>query len=729
MDGSGNKVMKKFAGKATFVLGIGFFAGTLHATVDLQDVSYKSIASGQAEVYFKFSDIPGEPKVFSIKNPNKIIVDLNDSKNNMDLTQLNQILSQGIIKDVHVVENNKKMRIVVSLDDAASFGIKNEGKNLVLNILSQATVAPKVLVPRKDALFSIKNFDFQRGEKGQGKLVVNLSSENSDIDVSEEGEKLIAKFINTKLPSQYQKTYSVLDFATPVESVKMTQEGDNAVMELSMNNSNPDTISYQLDNQFVIEVSPPAGTQVDTEMGVKVYSGEKLSLNFKDVEVRAVLQVLADFSNFNLVTSDNVKGSITLRLQNVPWDQALDIILKTKGLEKRENGNVVLIGPSQEILSTEKQELTSEKDKEDTIPLKSEIVQVNYAVAEDMASLLKQQSGGGASGGAAPTVTNALLSSRGSVTVDTRTNALLIQDTPKKLTQIRELIRKLDKPVQQVEISTQIVKATSSITDDLGFKLGGASTVGVGHRRMGIGSNVAKARGIVSSTDLGKPVPSPNPVTATLDLTATDVTNPTVTNTEGLFHTLGSGISGAGSIGFALARLPAGTLLDLELQALETLALTKVISRPRLLTQDQVKATVTQGVQIPYTDTTNTTGGTALLTTSFKDAKLSFEVTPHITPDKRILMDINISNDEQGSTTSSGVPVIDTNTLNTKVLSDNGETVVLGGVFKNSLSNSQNKIPYFGDIPFLGRLFRSKSKTVTNNEILIFVTPKIVSYE
>ncbi len=411
----------------------------------------------------------------------------------------------------------------------------------------------------------------------------------------------------------------------------------------------------------------------------------------------------------------------------MPWDQALDIILKTKGLEKRENGNVVLIGPVQEILASEKTELTAEKEKEDTIALKSEIIQINYALASDMAALLKQQSSSSTTGPS--TVTNALLSARGSVTVDTRTNALLIQDTPKKLTQIRELIRKLDKPVQQVEIATQIVKATSTITDALGFKLGGASTLGFGHRRIGLGSNVAKARGIVSSTPTGTPVPAPNPVTATLDLEATTITNPTVTNTEGFFHTLGSGISGAGSVGFALARLPAGTLLDLELQALESLAMTKVISRPRLLTQDQVKATVTQGTEIPYTDTTTGVGGTALLTTSFKDATLSFEVTPHITPDKRVLMDITLSNDEQSSTTNNGVPVIDTNKLITKVLSDNGETIVLGGIFKNSYGNTVTKIPYLGDIPFLGRLFRSRSKTISNNEILIFVTPKIVSYE
>jgi type IV pilus assembly protein PilQ len=663
-----------------------------------------------------------------IKNPSKIIIDLPDARNNMDLTQLNETLSQGIIKDVHVVENNKKMRVVVSLDDAASFDIKNEGHDLVLSIVSQTSVLPKTLGPRKDNSSSIKNFDFQRGEKGQGRLVVNLSSSNSDIDVSEQGDKLIARFMNTNLPEKYQKTYNVLDFSTPVSTVKMVQEGSDAVIELWVDKANADKISYQLDNQFFVEISPPMGTQVETDSGVQVYSGEKLSLNFQDVEVRAVLQVLADFSNFNLVTSDNVKGTITLRLQNVPWDQALDIILKTKGLEKRENGNVVLIGPSQEILASEKTALTSEKDKEDTVALKSEIIQINYALASDMAVLLKQQGSSGAAGGAS-TVTNALLSARGSVTVDTRTNALLIQDTPKKLTQIRELVRKLDKPVQQVEISTQIVKATSTITDALGFKLGGASTLGIGHRRIGLGSNVSKARGIVSSTSLGKPVPLPAPVTATLDLEATTVTNPTVTNTEGFFHTLGSGISGAGSIGFALARLPAGTLLDLELQALETLALTKVISRPRLLTQDQVKATVTQGVQIPYSDTTTGVGGTALLTTSFKDATLSFEVTPHITPDKRVLLDITLSNDEQGGTTSSGIPIIDTNKLITKVLSDNGETVVLGGVFKNSFSNTINKIPYLGDIPFLGRLFRSKSKTTTNNEILIFVTPKIVSYE
>jgi type IV pilus assembly protein PilQ len=720
--------MKRLGCKAILLFIISLFGGLAQATVVLQDASYRSIASGQAEIYFKFSSAPNQPKVFSIKNPNKIILDLPDSKNNMDVTQLNEVLSQGFVKDVHVVENNKKMRIVVSLEDAASFEVKNEGNDLVLNIVSQLSSLPKVLGPRKDMIFSIKNFDFQRGEKGQGKLIVNLSSSNLDIDVSEEGEKLIARFMHTRLPDKFQETYNVLDFSTSVNTIKMMQDGSDAVMELWIDKPNSEKISYQLDNQFVIEVSSPAGTQVNTDSGTKTYSGEKLSLNFQDVEVRAVLQVLADFSNFNLVTSDNVKGSITLRLQNVPWDQALDIILRTKGLEKRENGNVVLIGPAQEILASEKTELTAEKDKEDTIALKSEIIQINYALAADMAALLKQQSSGGAAG-AASTVTNALLSSRGSVTVDTRTNALLIQDTPKKLTQIRELIRKLDKPVQQVEIATQIVKATSTITDALGFKLGGASSLGFGHRRIGLGSNVAKARGIVSSTATGTPVPAPNPVTATLDLEATTVTNPTVTNTEGFFHTLGSGISGAGSVGFALARLPAGTLLDLELQALESLALTKVISRPRLLTQDQVKATVTQGTEIPYTDTTTGVGGTALLTTSFKDATLSFEVTPHITPDKRVLMDITLSNDEQSSTTNNGVPVIDTNKLITKVLSDNGETIVLGGIFKNSYGNTVTKIPYLGDIPFLGRLFRSKSKTITNNEILIFVTPKIVSYE
>lgn len=453
------------------------------------------------------------------------------------------------------------------------------------------------------------------------------------------------------------------------------------------------------------------------------FIGEKLSFNFQDIEIRAVLQILAEFSGFNLIVSDSVTGNITLRLQNVPWDQALDIILRSKNLDKRQLGNVILIGPTQEIVAREKMELESLQQVNNLEPLKSELVQINYAKAEDLQSILKEKG-------------NSIMSNRGNVTVDKRTNMLLVQDTAAKLVEIKTLIRKLDIPVRQVEIATQIVTADSTLEEVLGMRFGGAILERFGNRRLGIGSTIERARAIADFP--GDCVPPSNasiPNNIINNVTGSGF-NPTVQTTEGLFSDLPAALTGGSALnpaklGLALARLPNGTLIDLELQALEFESKIQTISRPKIMTTDKTRAYVEQGFEIPYLEASSS-GAT---TTSFKKAVLRLEVTPQITPDDKLILDLLISNDTPQNVTSlvGGVPSpttgtsigIKTSRLSTQVLVDNGETIVLGGVLVLQDAKAQGKVPFLGDLPCIGALFRNKDIVAKHSEVLIFITPRI----
>lgn len=682
----------------------------------LKSLELHSIAPNKIELSLEFSEPPIFPKSFSIDTPPSIVFDFPATKNNITKETLPSIPKESILKAINIAKTTDKTRMILDVQHIVPFQVSTEGNFLRIDLEGDS---PKE--KQASNKYSIQSFDFRRGERGEAKIIVDLSLSDISIDLKEEKGDIIAEFINASLADKLMKRYDVTDFATPVKTIDITKKDQNIEMIIHVD-ENYDKIAYQMDKQFIIEVrSKTEEEKLALKNANGQYAGDKISLNFQDIEIRAILQIIADFSGFNIIASDNVKGNITLRLQDVPWDQALDIILKSEGLDKRTYGNVMLVGPATEIAAREKIELEGQKQIQDLGPMRSELIAIKYADGEDLASLLKDKS-------------NSLMTSRGTVSVDKRTNTLLIQDVDTKLSEIHALIDKLDVPVRQVEISTQIVTADNTLENTLGIRFGGGANAGIGHKRLGIGASVDRARAIADYTDpLGaSSVPPSNAVLDnTKNMSGNIADGPTLNNTEGLFSDLGAITSGTifgaanlspAKAGLALAKLPNGTLLDLELQALEYETRSKTIARPKLVTMDQNKATVEKGVDIPYLQASSS-GATSV---AYKTAALKLEVTPHITPDDKISLDLQISNDTQGANVSAG-PVVNTNRLETKVLVDNGETVVLGGVLSIVDNKQWAKVPFLGDLPIVGTLFRNRYAQYSPKELIIFLTPKILT--
>jgi len=737
------------------VIILGFLIGLLWLLVSntgwakessqLKNFEVRASQSNKIQLLLEFSGPAVSPQSFSMENPPTIVFDFPAVKNILPKELMNQSLTGGMLKNVTFLEStdNNRTRMVLDVQRVMPFEKVINGNILSITLdESVASVASRAQKKANNASdYEIKAFDFRRGENGEARIIVDLSNPEAMIDFKEDGNKIVAEFVQANMADELAKQYNVTDFATPVQDILLSKDGQNVNMVINAK-GNYDKIAYQMDNQFVVEIRSISKEEKDALKELTgYYSGKKISLNFQDIDVRAILQIIADFSGFNVITSDSVKGSLTLRLQNVPWDQALDIILKSKALDKRQIGNVMLIGPVSELAEREKLELQGQKQIEDLGPMKSELIQVNYANADDLASLLKDKN-------------NSLMTSRGNVNVDKRTNTLLVQDIAPKLMEIRSLLKKLDVPVRQVEISTQIVTADNTLESTLGLRFGGGANLGLGHRRLGVGSSVERARAIGdftytnpvtgvatsampnSSHDYTVPPPivtsgaaatqSVQPENANIKVEEYNKAFPMVNNTEGLFSDLSAvpSVSGiqVGKLGLALAKLPNGTLLDLELQALEYESRSKTIARPKLITMDQNKATVEKGVDIPYTQSTSS-GATSV---TYKTAALKLEVTPHITPDDKISLDLTISNDTQGPNAPAG-PVVNTNRLATKVLVDNGETIVLGGVLQIADNKQWAKIPFFGDLPIIGAIFRNKYASYTPKELIIFLTPKIIN--
>jgi type IV pilus assembly protein PilQ len=540
-----------------------------------------------------------------------------------------------------------------------------------------------------DGIDAIKGIDFRRGKDGQGRVLITLGNTAMPVDVREEGGRVIIDFYKASIDPTLLRSLDVVDFATPVSMIETTKNGGNVRIEISATGEY-DYLAYQANDVFAVEVR--SLTKQEKELLKKermVFTGDRLSLNFQDIEVRSVLQLLADFTGLNLVTSDTVSGRITLRLKNVPWDQALDIILKSKGLSKRQTDNVIMVAPTEEMAAREQLELESQQKIEELAPLRSEFIQVNYAKAEDLAGLLKSEE-------------NRLLSERGNVTVDVRTNTLLVQDTAAKLEDIRRLLLRLDIPVRQVLIESRIVIANNDFARDLGVRFGANWDYDVGDSfglvAGGMPGHIGNTAGI-----------------------APGIENPPGSTNEALMVNLPVN-SPSGAANFLVGKV--GTyLLQLELSAMQREGKGEVISSPRLITSDQNPASIKQGVEIPYQEA-SASGATSV---SFKEAVLKLEVTPHITPDDRIRMDLKINKDSPDySRALNDIPPVDTRRIETTVLVDNGETVVLGGVFERTKSDSTEKVPFFGDIPYMGVLFKRNEKIDENKELLIFVTPKIL---
>lgn len=679
-----------------------FLPVTVMANV-LRDISFSSLPGERVEVTL-VTDSPVEaPLSFTTDNPARIAIDLPDTTSALD--KKTKAIGVGVARSVTAIEAKGRTRVVINLLDAVPYTIDSEGNRLVVAISGSASntvpaaAAPAAVVSASGKVSSgaqklINGIDFRRGPDGEGRVEVDLADPSTVVDMRQQGDQIILEFIGASLPPELARTLDVTDFATPVSKIVTRPDGHSVRMAISANGEF-EHLAYQANNRYTIEFRPLSKQEKEALQKKRlIYSGERLSLNFQDIEVRAVLQLLADFTGLNMVVSDTVTGRITLRLRNVPWDQAMDIILKTKGLSMRRTDNVILVAPTEEIAAREKLELESQQQIEELAPLRSELVQVNYAKASNLAALLKSKE-------------NKLLSERGSVTIDERTNTLLIQDTAAKLDEIRDLVGKLDIPVRQVLVESRIVIANNDFAKDLGVKLG---LSGVVQPDQLDGNTLVVGGGLPG------------------DLDASAVAGPFIvsggsTNENLLVNlpqTLAAGSGGA--VNFVLGKVGAH-LLRLELSAMQQEGKGEIVSSPRVITADQNTATIKQGVEIPY-QKASSSGATSV---SFKEAVLQLEVTPHITPDDRVIMDLKVNKDSPDFSRSVlGVPPVDTRSLETSVLVDNGETVVLGGVFERNKTTSRSSVPFFGDLPAVGVLFRQEQQQDKNSELLIFVTPKIL---
>ena len=649
----------------------------------LQSVDFAELPGNKAQITLTLSKPAPAPLSFTIDNPARIALDFPDTGNG--LKQRSQNIGIGMAESITAVEAQNRTRVVVNLVDMVPYEARSEGNQVILVVQNAgseqseaAAVASRAAGGGTD---TITNIDFRRGEEGQGRVIVNLSDPSIPVDMQQQGGKVIVDFYRAQLPEELERRLDVLDFATPVKTIDTYTRGNNVHMVITPM-GDYDYLAYQSNNQFTIEVKALTREQVEAskkdEFG---YSGERLSLNFQDIEVRSVLQLIADFTGLNVVVSDTVRGSLTLRLKNVPWDQALDIILKTKGLAMRQSGNVMLVAPSEEIAAREKLELESQKQIEELEPLYSEFIQVNYAKASDLASLLKSTD-------------TTLMSDRGMVTTDERTNTLLVQDTAAKLVEVRQLVATLDIPVRQVLIESRIVIASNDFSRDLGVKFGWSKQTTFND------DNVMAVGGTLDS------------------ITGNNVIDPGF-SPDGLLVDLPV-IGATSSIGLAVGKI-GSYMLNLELTAMEAEGQGEVISSPRVLTSNQKTAFIQSGVEIPYQEATSS-GATSV---SFKDAVLELKVTPQITPDDRIIMDLDVKKDSVGEIFL-GVPSIDTNEVSTQVLVDNGETLVLGGIYEQEKIEEIDRVPFFGSLPLVDWMFKNTSITNDKAELLIFVTPKIV---
>jgi type IV pilus assembly protein PilQ len=652
----------------------------------LQSVGYSSLPGEKAQLVLTFSEAIADFDSFAIDEPARIVLDFTDVTNQLD--KKTQQVNIGLTKSVSTVEAGGRTRMVINLIQTAAYDIDHDGNVVMVTIDGDK---PILSGAASNGDRQVSNIDFRRGEKGEAQLTISLSDDGAAIDVHQERDTIVVDLVGATLPEKLHRRLDVIDFATPVQIIDSERRGNDTRLVLSTSGKF-EHLAYQSEKTLMIEVKPITVNAQTAEKDQFGYKGEKLSLNFQNIEVRAVLQLLADFTGMNLVTSDTVQGNLTLRLKNVPWDQALDIILKTKGLAMRQNGNVMLVAPAVEIAAREKQELESQRQLVELEPLYSELIEINFAKASELAAILESDTSSSDSGAGV----TGFISERGSVTVDERTNSLLLRDTADQLVQIRKLIEQLDIPVRQVLIESRIVIANNDFSKELGVRFGASKYED---------SNSKYVTDIATSGTLE----------GTTDLINGD--------------TLGDGrlnvdlpvVNPAGSIALALAKLPFGQLLELELSAMQEEGKGEIISSPRVITSNQQTATIEQGTEIPYQEASSS-GATSV---SFKEAVLKLEVTPQITPDDRIVMDLEVNKDEVG-TVFLGVPSIDTRAVKTQVLVDNGETVVLGGIYEQSKQKGSTRVPFFGDLPYVGFLFKTNLDSDTKRELLVFVTPKII---
>ncbi len=681
----------------------------------LQDIQVQSLPGQRVEVRLILSGTAPEPLAFTIDDPARIALDLPETA--LGLSSRRRDVNLGPLDTVLTAEANGRTRVVLNLDSMVPYEMRRSGNTIVItlgtegedgSITTQFAGSAPSAAPRSYASTggrSITDIDFRRTRGGGGRIMVTLSDPSTPVDIRQEGGRVVAVFKDTSLPAELMRRLDVMDFATPVTTVDALRTNLDTRIVITAEGKY-EQLAYQSDNEFTIEINPKAVDieQVSLFAETKEYSGQRLTLNFQDIETRAVLQLLAETSGRNIVVSDTVQGNVTLRLRNVPWDQALDIVMTTKGLDMRQNGNVIIVAPAEEIAARETADLEARAAIHELEPLYSEFLQVNYAKAADLAGLIS-----------AGESENSLLSERGSVAIDERTNTLLVQDSAERLQNIRRLVRTLDIPIRQVLIESRIVVVSDDFSRDLGVRFGATA-----YR-----ANSSDGATVISGTAGG----TDTMIDSILDNLA-DPANGTIFPVQlpDLNDRFNVNVPIANPAGrFSIAILESEYLVDLELTALQTEGRAEIVSTPRVITANQKEARIEQGVEIPFQESSSS-GAT---TTQFKKAVLSLTVTPQITPDDHIIMDLRVSKDNVGDLVSSAtgglVPSIDTRSIETQVLVNDGQTVVLGGIYETERRETLNKVPFLGDLPGLGVLFRSTQNVTNKAELLIFVTPKILS--
>jgi len=678
------------------------------AQVSMTNVVPMQIPGQGTEIRVMFNGLPPQPQAYQLESPSRLILDFNEAQQNLKQSSIPVATAEA--SSVDVSSDAQRSRLTVNLANAGAFTTRVEGNTFILKINSATPVAIAQPVQQQVAQ-GITNIGFQRGAQGEGLVVIDLAGQNTPVDVQQQGTKVIVRTLGSKIPAHLTRRLNVNDFATPVSTVDAVNQNGSGVITIQSAESY-EYMAFQTDNKLTISLKRP---EVKGPLRPKsvAYTGKKISLDFQDIEVRRVLQLLADFTDINMVAADSVQGNITLRLKEVPWDQALDIVLKTKNLDKRRNGNVIWIAPVAELIKAEEEEAKALKQSVALAPIQTEYMQLSYAKAADIEKLITQNKSASGSGSSNGTSNNddreSLLSSRGSISIDARTNTIIVNDTQPFIDKIRNMVDLLDVQVKQVMVEARIVRATTDFTKEMGVKWGILS--------QGITNNNHLLVGGSDTTlwDLREPEFDSERGGFTYDIQRPDNLN----------VDLGVTSQGASRIAFGLISL-SDFMLDLELSALQADGYGEVISTPKVLTADKQKATVASGSQIPY-QSSEGGGANAVSTTEFIDATLSLDVTPSITPDGKVQMELNITSDSPGNPTPTGQLTINKNQINTNVLVDNGETVVLGGIFEQETRNAQTKVPFLGDLPYLGRLFRKDVKSDNKRELLIFVTPRIVN--
>ena len=677
------------------------------AQVSMTNIVPMNLADQGTEIRVMFNGLPPQPQAYQLEQPSRLILDFDKAQQSLKQTSIPVSTSEA--SSIEVAADDQRSRVIVNLKDAGAFTTRIEGNTFVLKINSVRPSATNTPTVARQPQQGVSNIGFQRGKDGEGLVVIDLLGGNTPVDVQQQGSKIVVRTMGNKIPAHLARRLNTNDFATPVASVDAYNDKGNGVITIQSAGSY-EYMAYQAENKLTISLKRPEDKS-PAKAKSQIYTGNKISLDFQDIEVRRVLQLLADFTGINMVAADTVQGNITLRLKDVPWDQALDIVLKTKNLDKRRNGNVIWIAPVSELIKAEEEEAKAIAQSVKLAPLQTEYIRLSYAKAADIEKLItqgKNSSNNNNSSGMAnnDTLVDGLLSPRGTLSTDPRTNTVIINDTSQKIDQIRKMVDLLDVSVKQVMIEARIVSASTDFSKEMGVKWGVLSQGVTNNRNLLVGGSdttLWNLREPEKDSELGG-------------------YKYTIERPDNLNVDLGAVTPGASRIAFGLISL-SDFMLDLELSAVQADGYGEVISTPKVMTADKQSAKIEAGTQIPYATSSGNNGPK----TEFIKATLSLDVTPSITPEGKVMMKLNITKDSPGPATPTGQLTINKNAIDTNVLVDNGETVVLGGIFEETSNNSQTKVPFLGDIPYLGKLFRRDSKTENKRELLIFVTPRIVN--